>query len=454
MTNTIFKSKGLLAIVILLYLTSCEGSSEIGLELQDGSTLVNTLFTDTLTLETSVIRLDSVNSTINNNFSRLLVGSLKDERFGKSMITAYLQLLPPFIQDGSAVQLGDVGAVFDSAVIRMRYELMTGDENKALTFELFELEEKIDTITYYTKNTLAMANRPISSTTVVPAQDSLRLLRFRADALGSRIFDFSGQDELREVNFINFIKGIAVVPSGDDDAFVLGLFRNTQNFADYSLDVYFRNPNDTISRFQRFTFARTFYHVETDLSQSKLAGLEIGGAIPTSALDNEAYVQFASGITTIIRIPHLRSLAADRRFIVNRADLFFEPVLPLITPQNPPPSALSLYPASATGTLQRFGSSGLPLILLAEGQNQVPVNLRFNPNARTYPVALLTSFTDNIFRGREPNNGLILGPVLDAFRQSQQEPFAEHSANRLVLHGPDASAGEFRMRVRLYYTIF
>jgi hypothetical protein len=96
----------------------------------------------------------------------------------------------------------------------------------------------------------------------------------------------------------------------------------------------------------------------------------------------------------------------------------------------------------------------LPLILLAEGQNQVPVNLRFNPNARTYPVALLTSFTDNIFRGREPNNGLILGPVLDAFRQSQQEPFAEHSANRLVLHGPDASAGEFRMRVRLYYTIF
>lgn len=79
----------LLGLATLLF--ACENPKNIGLELQQPQGLVGVVFTDTVTLKTSTVFVDSINTT---NSAFLLVGQCNDPQMGQLKARSYFTFRP------------------------------------------------------------------------------------------------------------------------------------------------------------------------------------------------------------------------------------------------------------------------------------------------------------------------------------------------------------------------
>jgi len=418
--------------LILLGLFSCDENQEIGLDLE-GNQVLSTFYTDTITLNTSVVILDSINTT---NAAIVLAGGVEDSRFGFTKAEGYSQL-----SMGIATNLNfGEGATFDSITMRLNHPYIYGDSATQQTYEIHELLEKIDTIAYYSFDKIGESGigSKIGEVTFAPTDDSLDYVNLRlSDAFGQKIFDKSGLPELsNQESFAQFIQGIRIAtPNNSTNKTILG-FNPSGNRS--FVTIHFQGPSGDTLAPQIFTFSlgRGYNSIIADLQgSSHISGLDKDTPLSTNVTNQECMIQAGTGIATLVEFPNLTNLGEGKRVLVNRAELFFRP-LDVSSNDNTklPPEALFLRVANEDKSAGGFINGEL------SGNAAVS---QYNSSGRAYPSLRITTYIQEVINGNAPHNGvfLTLTPTLD-----------RETVNQVAI-GDANHPTSAQMQLQVYYTI-
>jgi hypothetical protein len=351
----------ILPVFIAFLSSSCvKDTSLLGLGLIPPGDKIHTFYTDTITVYSSILKLDSISSFGVVDF---IFGSYKDPVFGLTTANVVTQLswAYPGFRYGS-------NPVADSVLmsIKYNYKYIYGNKGATLNFKVYEIvndgffnsapTDRQDTVAVYSSKpvqpylgnqigqfSLCPANHPAD--TLVTFSLSQEFGNKLIQANDSLIYDTSHY-------FHNYMKGICIIP---DDANAIGdgyLFKTYYNANYIWVDVYFRNDTskeDGISHFavSAFNFdarVNTFSH---DYSSSTF----LTSLTTPTIHDTLAYIASMGGVVTKLSFPGLNNLKTNPSDIVsiNRAELIL-PVLPGDTVQFPPADLIQLMRLASNGT--------------------------------------------------------------------------------------------------------
>ena len=132
-----------LVLLACILLSSCKDeNSRIGEDILGN--LVDTEFTDTITLQAYSVLEDTINTT---NTSANILGHISDPVFGKSSAGIFTQLA----LSGSAVNFG-VRPVIDSVILTLQLSGYYGDTNSNVGIRVHQIYEALDSETKYYQN--------------------------------------------------------------------------------------------------------------------------------------------------------------------------------------------------------------------------------------------------------------------------------------------------------------
>ncbi|GAB3265083.1 DUF4270 family protein [Larkinella harenae] len=432
---------GLASLVAVL--VACEEPKDIGLP---PNTEIGVLHTDTLTIQTSTVQLDSVVSSRN---ARQLAGQYNDPIFGKVTAKTFGQLYP---FGGSFKTEGEV--IYDSLRAGVGYSYWYGDTTKVQELFFHRLTEDLDSTKKYTiTSSAAYAAEPLGKVRITPtAAGGTRTTRI-PDALGRELLEKSKGAGITHTDFQQFFKGIAIVP-GANNTTVFGFSPQ-----DIRMQLYYHKSGDTVSTLKEFyttTAKQLFNQVKVDRSATKLAGLTVGKPLPSSATNGEVFVQSATGLTTKIQFPTIENLKnKSGRIAINRAEL------QLFVKGSSPGGDVPFYLALAqTDNNNRIlytneASTGQQLFHLVQTKTGTfqtsykwyyPQVVGYSSRLKTYAFDV-TTYLQAILVGFQANNGLVLLPTLapasvivqeNNARQLtyQAEPYINNQLNGAVLNAP------------------
>lgn len=434
---------GLVSLVAVL--VACEEPKDIGLP---PNTAIGVLYTDTLTVQTSTVQLDSV---VNNRNARLFAGQYNDPIFGKVAAKAFGQL---YIRTGTFQTEGEI--VYDSLRALVTYSYLYGDTTKVQDIFVHRLTEDLDSTKKYTiGSSVAYAAEPLGKLQITPTAVTANAIKISrlSDALGRELLNLSKGSGTTQADFQKVLKGIALVPGGTNTT-VFGFSPNVY------LELYYHKAGDTTSTLKDFfttTGLPSFSQIKVDRSATKLAGLSVTKPLPSSATNGEVFVQSATGLTTKVQFPTLENLKKETgRVAINRAELQF--FVKGSSPGGPVPPVMALAQADANNRVLYTpdASTGTPVFHLLQTQNGTfqTTYKWFYPQVNGYSSRLktysfdVTTYLQAILIGFQPNNPLVLFPtsqsasVLVAQSSTtgaytyQAEPYIYNQLNGAVLNGP------------------
>lgn len=430
--TTTYLVKFCVSLFCVFAMASCKSGEEIGLNLQ-GEKILKTRFTDTLSLQTSMVLLDSVNTT---NTSTTLVGGLADADFGTTQAESYARLS---LGGRTKVDFGK-DAVYDSISMQLTYNGIYGDSSHRQTYFVHEIKQAIDTVKYYQFQQLPPSSigKQIGTLRFAPTDDSLTFVRFRlSDTFGKKIFEKSGKPALEnQANFSAFVNGIRI--STKDTQAVLGI----NSLPRYSfITLHYRIPSgDTLAaRSFRFHLGRGYHSILSDFTQSEtLQALAKGKPLSSTHTKNECFLQAGIGLATHLRIPNLKNLAKDRKILINRAELFFRPLEKGYADANkPPPDKIYLRTTDGNGKPHAFLNRELSTV------RPIPVYAQYNSAGRAYSKIRITTYLQQVLDNDLPNNGLFL----------TLSPTESRESVRQVTLGDAQHPTAPRMKLEIYYTV-
>lgn len=394
-------------------LAGCDPASEIGADLPPADSVTGTVYSDTLTIRTSTVLVDSVPTSSN---TKLLFGRYTDARLGTITARSYARL-------GLAAGAFEPAAtmVYDSLVLLLipdsyRY----GDTTRTQLLQAHRLRQIIrPNTTYYASSSLDYDATPLGVRSF-QARPSLDTLRVRLDnALGRELMAAGlnrqlGTDDELEAR----LPGLVLTPSSADNGAML---RFDPSNAASALRLYYHSPdNPTAALSYSFSMAggsRHFYQLQALRDGSPLSSLTTYlQALPSARTSAEAYIQGGLGLQMKVEIPHLldlNELGGTR--VVNSAIMTLETVSATENRYFPPPSSLTLYVAGR-------GNQNVGLLTTADGtQITAPYSrtqsTRTNLDQGTYAFSL-TSYCTAVLNRQIDNNGILLAPqTLDSPEQ-------------------------------------
>jgi len=410
------------ALFIVFALGGCEAPKEIGLPPE---VIAEVLFTDTLTVRTSTVLLDSVRTS---NAQQLLAGAYRDPIFGK--VSAQ-----PFFEIGSLLNLnlssdGTTNTntyVYDSLTLDVQYTYWYGDTLKPFELNIHRLSDTLITNkTYYNNSTISYDKTPIASVKFMPTPFSKNTFKFKLpNSLGKQIFDLSGKPEASTTaKFVQAIKGFTMVPAANNDM-VLG-FSPTSGMI---LNLYIhKSTADTVALVKTFTNQKRFNRVQSDKQGTALAQIQPLKPLSASQTGGLNYVQDALGIVTKIEFPYLSKLVTDGRIAINRAELSIIPNQPTSSVYNLP-SGLIMAETDASNQLLRT-KGGTELLLPVDGttfQNYVLPQVAGYSLKRLHYDFILTTYLQATTIGYKKSTGLLLMPASFASALAQlQQPYSSY----------------------------
>ena len=128
-------------LVLIILLTSCDTAKEIGSDLFSVELGLN--YTDTLTVNSSTIQLDS---TYSSGPSAFLFGSLKDSNVGQVSSNFYTQM-----SNVDTLKAKD-NSVLGSAKLMLVYSSFRGDTTKLQTMKIYKLTDSLTRLVPYFSN--------------------------------------------------------------------------------------------------------------------------------------------------------------------------------------------------------------------------------------------------------------------------------------------------------------
>jgi Domain of unknown function (DUF4270) len=310
-------------------LTSCSDPSTVGIDLVPDATGGTTFYTDTITIETSVIREDSLKTDESLALFNL-AGSYTDPVFGLSRASFYAQFRLP--NNNANFSFGS-SPVLDSVVLTLAYADYYGDTVTQQQFEVYRLDESMfKDSSYYSNDALLYGDQLFTGLVSISPKDSVDLggvnkaphLRLRLDdALGTEFLDPANAGEFVDnTTFISFFKGI-YVKAADVTSSGSGCIASFNLVSSMSkLTFYYSNQSgDSLAaNFEVNADCPRFNHFEHDYTNA-----EFGTTFPVIG-SPKLYIQSMSGVKTRIRFPYLKGISPDQAVAINKAEL----VVPVI----------------------------------------------------------------------------------------------------------------------------
>jgi hypothetical protein len=427
-------------------LSSCdEITNEFGSDLQLDDVIIQTLYTDTITVNTEIVQFDSINTSSPTN---LLVGSVEDPILGTYSAEAYVQ----FIAGTDSIDFrnnDNLEPIYDSLVLSLAINYEYGDTLLSQTLKVEALDEgMVDSLTYYQFSSLTVkANSVLGSVTYPDDLDSLKSLKIKLDdALGEDILKKGSNGNLfTKAQFKEMLKGVKI-SSERADGVMLGF--DVNDFENTFLKLYYHYEGDSTSKIQNLFLFQRFHNIKSDLSGTILEGLSPQNPLSTNLTNNLCVAQAGTGITTRLTFPDLEKFDDFAKEVgssvaIHRVELYLVPDLEKTSNIFTPPAALFLFAADENGDIQVIDP-----ILNDVGSGNI--TLVYNSSARVYNEegggfsnanALLTSYTARIIDLDEGNTGIIL-----SLNQNNA------SVNRLIFND-NQSLADKKLALRVYYTL-
>lgn len=408
-----------LSISIIL-LAACEKPEQtVGLDVQPEDDLLNLYIVDTLGLEVTTVKEDSLKT---DELSINLAGNYSDPSLGNVEAAFATQLRLP-TNNVTFENAADI--VIDSVVLSLVYEGNVYGNLNSQTWSVKEITEQLYVDSSYYSNRsfevgdelvqFGFAEQAIDTESWIQTEgDSLPpQLRLRlVNSLGQRLLDNSGSSSLSNNDeFISFFKGI-LIRSETPDA---GVIRFNTLSIDSKVTMYYRDLVDEDTLSFNLNINADCARINTfsqDYSATELQDIE------NTPLDGEtrSYIQAGGGLKTRVIIPNLEDLNSIEQRTLNSVLLYLPVAIDDVDNYEPQTSlfALTTNPDGITSAIpdQLLGPSHIG------GQYDVE-NSRY--------VFNITRFCQAILDGLQENNELFL--VSNS---------AAVTTRRVILHGTNA----------------
>ncbi|MBO7629673.1 MAG: DUF4270 domain-containing protein [Bacteroidales bacterium] len=315
-----------LVLLTCILLTSCKDEhTSIGEDILGN--LVDTEFTDTITLQAYSHLEDTINTT---NTSAHILGHTYDPVFGKSSAGIFTQLA----LSGSAVNFGSQPIV-DSLILTLQLSGYYGDTTSSVGIRVHQLTEILDSETkYYQNSTVGFDPTPLNYSltgyTIKPNSTIVVDTSVLGAHLRVRLSDQFGQYLLNHQNDLNyrfekFLKGLyinAISHTGNDGYMLMTNMASALS----GMTLYYHNDD---GQPQRYTFACSekcvrFTHIDHEYATSgSPAFLQEVLQGQTSLGEQLLFIQGGGGVKTRITFPYLENAFAqyNNRVVIHRAEL-------------------------------------------------------------------------------------------------------------------------------------
>lgn len=288
-------------------------------------------FIDSLKISTCTVREDSTKS---DSLSHNLIGAIYDPEIGIYSASSFAQFKLP--------QLGNVisSQVLDSAVLFLQFTSKTsyyGDLNSTVNFDVYELDQSMNsgvTHSNQTYNYLPTAIGTFSGRFNILDSMNMRSLGKNikaapgisvklSAAFAQKLFNASASDLSSQDNFLNYLKGLAMVPTGTPSIGAGAMAGFNLKGAYTMIRVYY---NDTLQsdftvqsdsrRFSQYTHTNTLLNVANQLAKGGNANFDT------------TYVTALSRVKTKIKLPNLFSIVKNngKMISVGKAEIIVRPV--------------------------------------------------------------------------------------------------------------------------------
>jgi hypothetical protein len=493
---------GYLGLWILLNLFACDDPYKISLATQ---TQADATLIDTFSINTNIVWQDSVSTSdryitalspnTDNRNMRMMVGKLTSSCFGNydfwamSRIRCTAIAIPdvPTTLDSIAKGLLDVDV--DSAIVSLGGLSFYGDTTRLQRILVERILTDIDTNkTYWVDEQPNFATSPLGTINFLPraVYDSasknwlIRRPVLRIDELGRELVRKMASKEIQnEATFGNVLKGLRIsmtegncITTFDTNncAIILYFRRKQLPTVTVTSTLYFSNPTLSLKN-QWASFANL------NLGNTFLRNLQKNQPLPTSQTNHQIYLQDGIGIIANIKIPALEGFNLKQpngergKYMVNRAEIYFEPVIDDCwqVNQSPPTNIVFFKAATPTDMMSRNNKTintnltqdaWVPLPLNGESAsnfNPPPLRAEWSANSRTYTAPAFTRFIQDVMDGKASmQNGFFIAAAGFAQNPNTGESNIKlnTSVNRVRLYDSNPIHGNKRMRLRLYVTKF
>lgn len=349
----------LLAIGIIC---SCQDeSSSLGESLVSSS--FRNIVTDTCTVQMSTLYVDSI-ETLGDSICQL--GHYKDSIWGDVSSSYYAE----FSQASFGIE-EDHTYKLDSITFTLYHSgNFWGDTLTQQRINVYPIKYAIslpNNDKMYNRSKIAITNTPLFSFMFSPrpGRKEKKVEVRMPDSFGEKILnDIVAENEAfdSQTKFKAYFHGLAFVPENSDQC-ITGFQVNDSSMAIklYYEDIYTQKIEKELSFSVNMNYAYT--RVDHDRTNTPLAALKSGilNAVPSSKLNNVAYLQGLTGIYDEIEFPFLNNLQKYGDITsIESATLYLYPLAGSYNKINQLPSELRLYTANDDNVIedQIYESSG------------------------------------------------------------------------------------------------
>jgi len=403
--------------ILSLFLVSCDAPKEIGSDLFSVEVGLN--YTDTLTIKSSTVQIDSIYTSGTNTFT---LGSINHPDFGQVKSSFYTQI------SNADTLFAKETSVFDSIRMELVYKAYQGDLSKKQTISVHRLKDSlILSKTYFSNSSISYDPVAITSHSFIPKPikaksingDSLQYdtLTFKmSSAFGKELLSKYADKTIASggAGFRNFLKGFYVQSVTEDPSAALLGFSTAYS----RMSMYFHNPGDTIKYKAYYYFSLSnslvpelqarFNHFDVNRTGTLAALKKVGDAVPASNTNFITYVQSGTGIVTKIEFPYLNKLKGNKNVAINKAELILEAADGINYSETL--GQLSLLETNSTNRTLR-NSYGLLYFTAESGSGAQSAT--FDSNSKSFNFNV-TSVIQNILSGRIANNGMLITPQISS----------------------------------------
>ncbi|WP_333850361.1 DUF4270 family protein [Epilithonimonas sp.] len=405
--------KYVLLCVSILFICSCERESntyEVGNSLVSAQTKVALI--DTLTIKMSTIMKDSV---VTSGKSAMLVGNIKDNTFGKVTSASLFELTPSSYSLATTTNV-----VFDSIVMYLtNNDFYYGDTLKTFKLDVHPMESriKLNNGYLYNKSNFKYSSTSIGSAEFLPRPNTdSSFVKIKLDqAYGQNLFNLlKSKDANSQEYFLNFYKGLALVPSSDNNAMLrfginssyqVQISKTTKEKVSNIVRLYYHTASVNGTEEVKYTLdinpstSYSYNKIQSDFSGSELANLSPTNPIESKNLGNKTYLMAGIGVYTKVEIPYLKSLKSlYTNYKIISANLSLSPVAGYYSKDFYNPSPLYYYLGDKKNNisstfLQTDGTTEIQVSLSDESEFQSDYGYSFD--MLSYVNTILSETSDS-----------------------------------------------------------
>ena len=353
--------KGFLPLFVLLGIFSCKKeTSNIGVNLRPDGGDINAVQVDIKDIITRTVMEDSLRT---DSLDANIIGVLNDPIFGETSASVICQPLLP------AFQYDFTGATLDSIVLSLKYKqtqsvtgvdqlLVYGDLDDEVAIDIYKIDDDLDPESrYYSNATITLGSKIGTYTGKFLFYDSIEqiigtdtfmsapALRVRLDdAFGNELISQSSTTFDSQEDFLDYLKGIALVPRLDQSSSDGAMVALDVNNSSSSMVVYY-NGNET----KDFEFSSSSERI--NLYNISSPGVDLTTQFNGSGHFNTTYAQAMGTAKVRIDVPGLDSIIEKGiPVVINEAKLTIRVKPGTLTADYPAPSRMILLePDPTTG---------------------------------------------------------------------------------------------------------